>query len=56
MKLTVKKARKLRNKRVNTERLQEVLEETSQKEKLQNWSFAEIPKLRHRVLLPDEEI
>jgi hypothetical protein len=43
-KLTGKKARKLRKKRDNTERLQEVLEETSQKEKLQNWSFTEISK------------
>jgi hypothetical protein len=44
-KLTGKKARKIRKKRANTERLQEVLEETSQKEKLQNWSLAEIPEL-----------
>jgi hypothetical protein len=42
MKLTGKKARKLRKKRANTVRLQEVLEDTLQKEKLQNWSFAEI--------------
>ena len=42
MKLTGKKARKLRNKRDNTVRLQEVLEDTSQQEELQNWSFAEI--------------
>jgi hypothetical protein len=55
-KLTGKKARKLRKKRANTERLQEVLEETSQKEKLQNWSFVEISELRHRVLHHDEAI
>jgi hypothetical protein len=38
-KLTGNKARKLRKKRANTERLQEVLEETSQKQKLQNLSL-----------------
>jgi hypothetical protein len=42
MKLTGKKARKLRKKRANTVRSQEVLEDTLQKEKLQNWNFAEI--------------
>jgi hypothetical protein len=41
-KLTRKKARKLRKKRDNTVRLQEVLEDTSQQEELQNWSFVEI--------------
>ena len=41
-KLTGKKDRKLRKKRDNNERLQEVLEETARKETLQNWSFAEI--------------
>jgi hypothetical protein len=41
-KLTRKNARKLRKKQANTVRLQEVLEDTSHKEKLQNWSFAEI--------------
>jgi hypothetical protein len=55
-KLTGKKARKLRKKRANTVRLQEVLEDTSQKEKLQNWSFAEISEQRHRVLRHDEAI
>jgi hypothetical protein len=44
MKLTGKKARKLRKKRTKTEKLQEVLEETLQKEKLQNWIFVEISK------------
>jgi hypothetical protein len=38
MKLTRKKARKLRKKRANTVRLQEVLEDTLQQEKLQDWS------------------
>jgi hypothetical protein len=56
MKLTGKKARKLRKKRANTVRLQEVLEDTSQKEKLQNWSFVEISEQRHRVLHHDEAI
>jgi hypothetical protein len=37
-----KKARKLIKKRTNTVRLQEVLEDTSQQEELQNWSFLEI--------------
>jgi hypothetical protein len=55
-KLTGKKARKLRKKRANTVRLQEVLEDTSQKEKLQNWSFVEISEQRHRVLRHDEAI
>jgi hypothetical protein len=34
MKITRKKARKLRKKRANTKRLHEVLEDTSQKEKI----------------------
>jgi hypothetical protein len=56
MKLTGKKARKLRKKRDNTLRLQEVLEDTSQQEELQNWSFAKISKQRQRVLRHDEAI
>ena len=56
MKLTGKKARKLRKKRANTVKLQEVLEDISKKEKLQNWSFAEISKQRDRVLRHDEAI
>jgi hypothetical protein len=56
MKLTRKKARKLRKKRTKTEKLQEVLEETSQKEKLQNWSFAEISEQQHMALRHDEAI
>jgi hypothetical protein len=55
-KLTGKKARKLRKKRANTVRLQEVLEDTSQQEELQNWSFAEISEQRHRILRHDEAI
>jgi hypothetical protein len=56
MKLTGKKARKLRKKRANTVRLQEVLEDTSQQEELQNWSFVEISEQRQRVLHHDEAI
>jgi hypothetical protein len=41
-KLTGKKDRNLRKKMDNTIRLQEVLEDTSQQEELQNWSFVEI--------------
>jgi hypothetical protein len=50
------KARKLRKKRASTIRLQEVLEDTSQQEELQNWSFVEISEQRHRVLHHDEAI
>ena len=42
MKLTGKKARKLSKKRAKIEKLQKVLEGTSQKENLQNWNFARI--------------
>jgi hypothetical protein len=41
-KLTGKKARKLSKKMAKIEKLQKILEGTSQKEKLQNWSFVEI--------------
>jgi hypothetical protein len=51
-----KKDRKLRKKRANTIRLQEVLQDTSQQEELQNWSFAEISGQQHRVLRHDEAI
>jgi hypothetical protein len=44
MKLTGKKDRKLSKKRANIEKLQKVLEGTSQRENLQNWSFAKITK------------
>jgi hypothetical protein len=55
-KLTGKKARKLRKKRANTKRLQEVLGETSQKEKLQNLSFTRISEQWHMALRHDEAI
>jgi hypothetical protein len=42
MKLTGKKDRKLSKKRAKIEKLQKVLEGTSQRENLQNWSFAKI--------------
>ena len=42
MKLTGKKARKLSKKRAKVNKLQKVLEGTSQKENLQNWSFVGI--------------
>jgi hypothetical protein len=51
-----KKDRKLRKKRANTVRLQEVLEDTLQQEELQNWSFVEISEQQHRVLRHDEAI
>jgi hypothetical protein len=56
MKLIGKKARELRKKRANIVRLQEVLEDTSQQEELQNWIFAEISEQRHGVLRHDEAI
>jgi hypothetical protein len=56
MKLTGNKARKLRKKRANTERLQAVLEETSQKENLQNLSFAGMSEQPHMALCHNEAI
>jgi hypothetical protein len=50
MKLTEKKARKLSKKRDKIEKLQKVLEGTSQKENLQNWNFVGISELRHMAL------
>jgi len=50
-KLTGKKARKLSKKRSRIEKLKKVLEGTSQKENLQNWSFARISKQRHGTSL-----
>jgi hypothetical protein len=44
LKITGKKARKLSKKREKIEKLQEILDGTSQKENLQNGSFAEISK------------
>jgi hypothetical protein len=49
-KLTGKKARKLRKKKVKIEKLQQVPEGTSQKETLQNWSFVGISEQRHMTL------
>jgi hypothetical protein len=49
MKLTEKMARKLGKKRAKIEKLQKVPEGPTQKENLQNWSFAGIPEQRHMV-------
>jgi hypothetical protein len=49
-KLTRKKARKLSKKRDKIGKLQKTPEETSQKEKLQELSFAEISEQRHPTL------
>jgi hypothetical protein len=56
MKLTGKKARKLSKKRAKIEKLQKVPEGTSQKENLQNWSFAGISEQRHMALHHGEAI
>jgi hypothetical protein len=50
MNLMGKKARKLRKNKVKIEKLQQVLEGTSQKETLQNWSFARILEQRHMTV------
>jgi hypothetical protein len=55
-KLSGKKDRKLSKKRAKIEKLQQVPEGTSQKETLQNWSFAEISEQRHMPLRHGEEI
>jgi hypothetical protein len=55
-KLTGKKARKLSRKRDKIEKLQKVPEGASQKENLQNLSFAEISEQRHRSLRRGEAI
>jgi hypothetical protein len=47
MKLTGKKARKISKKRAKIEKLQKIPDGASQKEKLQNWSFAGISEQRH---------
>jgi hypothetical protein len=49
-KLTGKKARKLSKKRAKIGKLQKTPEETSQKEKSQELSFAEISEQRHLAL------
>ena len=55
-KLTRKKAIKLSKKRAKIDKVQKATEGTSQKEKLQNWSFARILEQRHMALPPDEAI
>jgi hypothetical protein len=55
-KLTGKKDRKLSQKRDKMEKLSKVLEGTTQKENLQNWSFVGISKQRHMELRHDEAI
>jgi hypothetical protein len=49
-KLTGKKARKLSKKRAKIRKFQKTPEETSQKEKSQELSFAEISEQRHLAL------
>jgi hypothetical protein len=55
-KLTGTKARKLSKKRAKIEKLQKVLEGTSQKKNLQNCNFIGISELRHMALLHGEAI
>jgi hypothetical protein len=55
-KLTGKKARKLSKKRAKIEKLQKIPDRTSQKENLQNGSFAEISEQRPMALHRDEAI
>jgi hypothetical protein len=55
-KLTRKKARNLSKKRANIEKLQKILEGTSQKENLQNWNFVGISEQQHMVLRQGEAI
>jgi hypothetical protein len=56
MKITRKKARNLSKKRENIEKLLKVLEDTSQKEGLQNWNFVGISELHNMALFHGEEI
>jgi hypothetical protein len=56
MKLTGKKDRKLSKKRAKIKKLQKVPEETSQKEKPQELSFARISEQRHMPLHRGEVI
>jgi hypothetical protein len=55
-KLTGKKARKLSKKKAKIEKLQKVLEGTSQKENLQNWNFVRISEHCHMALRHGKEI
>jgi hypothetical protein len=54
--ITGKKARKLSKKKAKLEKLQEVLEKTSQKEGLQNLNLAVIAKQHRLALHHDKEI
>jgi hypothetical protein len=56
MKLIGRKDSKLSKKRYTFEKLQKVLEGTSQTENLHNWSFVEISKQRHMALCHGEAI
>jgi hypothetical protein len=55
-KLIGKKARKISKKRAKIEKLLNIPEGTSQKENLQNWSFARISEQRHMALCHGEAI
>jgi hypothetical protein len=55
-KLTGKKDRNLSKKRSKIDKLQKVLEGTSQKENFQNWSFVGISEQRHMTLHHGEAI
>jgi hypothetical protein len=55
-KITGKKARKISKKKAKIDKLQNILDGTSQKEKLQNWNFVRISEQRHMALHHDEEI
>jgi hypothetical protein len=55
-KLTGKRDRKLSKKKAKIEKLQQIPEGTSQKETLNNWSFAEISEQRHESLCHGEAI
>jgi hypothetical protein len=56
VRLIGKKAIKLSKKRAKIDKLQKVPEGTSQKENLQNWSFARITEQRHMALHHGEAI
>jgi hypothetical protein len=53
---SLEKDRKLSKKRAKIEKLQKVLEGTSQKEILQNWNFVGISKICHMALCHGKEI
>jgi hypothetical protein len=56
MKTIGKKARKLSKKRAKIEKLQNVLEETLQKEGFQNWNFTRISEQHNMALRHGETI